>query len=428
MSGDRNFSLLSGCGSASSGLFMKIAILSSGFLPVVDGVTVAQINRLRWLSRWGHEVVLFCPDYQPIEGIYPNWREFTGKVLPGVRIVNLASTSYMGIEFERNVSSKSYQTVLQELAAFQPDVIHVDEAERLANGFFKFPGIKFAKKTGIPCISFFHTNFVEYAEDFLEVPTPILRSLQFVLKRLFAWVYNAYEVTLVGSHDAYEKVTRMGIKNALRGDFLGVDLELFQTELREPDFFEQQYGLGEVAEKVKIVFVGRLTPDKGWKFAMNALEQMVQQQDMSNVAILIAGDGEMQAEIARRLGGLAHFVGRIPPDDVPALLANCDVLVTTSEKETRGLTILEGFAAAIPAIAPYAGGVTDSIEDGINGFLFEPGSTKDFAEKLNCLINDAELRRQMGRVGKASVRELDWEQTVGNLLAVWQREIARKRV
>ncbi|MCY7284250.1 MAG: glycosyltransferase family 4 protein, partial [Cyanobacteria bacterium CAN_BIN43] len=257
---------------------------------------------------------------------------------------------------------------------------------------------------------------------------PILRSLQFVLKRLFAWVYNAYDVTLVGSHDAYEKVTRMGIKNALRGDFLGVDLKLFQPELRKPDFFEQQYGLGEVAEKVKIVFVGRLTPDKGWKFAMNALEQMVQQQDMSNVAILIAGDGEMQAEIARRLGGLAHFVGRIPPDDVPALLANCDVLVTTSEKETRGLTILEGFAAAIPAIAPHAGGVTDSIEDGINGFLFEPGSTKDFAEKLNCLINDSELRRQMGRAGRASVRDLDWEQTVGNLLAVWQREIARKRV
>jgi len=428
MSGDRNFSLLSGCGSDSSGLFMKIAILSSGFLPVVDGVTVAQINRLRWLSRWGHEVLLLCPDYQPIAGVYPNWREFTGEILPGVRIVNLASTSYMGIEFERNVSPKSYQTVLQELAAFQPDIIHVDEAERLANGFFKFPGIKFAKKTGIPCISFFHTNFVEYAEDFLEVPTPILRSLQFVLKRLFAWVYNAYDVTLVGSHDAYEKVTRMGIKNTLRGDFLGVDLELFQAELREPDFFEKRYGLGAVAEKVKIAFVGRLTPDKGWKFAMNALEQMVQRQDMSNVAILIAGDGEMQSEIAGRLGGLAHFVGRIPPDDVPALLANCDVLVTTSEKETRGLTILEGFAAAIPAIAPCAGGVTDSIKDGINGFLFEPGNPKDFAEKLNCLINDSELRQQMGRAGRESVRELDWEQTVGNLLAVWQQEIARKRV
>ncbi len=407
---------------------MKIAILSSGFLPVVDGVTVAQMNRLRWLSRWGHEVLLFCPDYQPIEGIYPNWREFTGEILPGVRVVNLASTPYLGIEFERNVSSKSYERVLRELAAFQPDVIHVDEAERLANGFFKFPGVKFAKKAGIPCVSFFHTNFVEYAEDFLEVPVPILKGLQFILKRLFAWVYNAYDVTLVGSHDAYEKVTRMGIRNGLRGDFLGVDLELFGAELREPNFFEQQYGLGEMAEKVKLVFVGRLTPDKGWRFAMNALEQMARQQDMSHVAILIAGDGEMQAEIAERLGGLAHFLGRIPPDDIPALLANCDVLVTTSEKETRGLTILEGFAAKIPAIAPNAGGVTDSIKDGVNGFLFVPGNVDDFAEKLNRLISDPRLREEIGLRGRESVRELDWEQTTGNLLKVWEREIARKRV
>ena len=415
-------------GSNVSGAFMKIAILSSGFLPVVDGVTVAQMNRLRWLSRWEHEVLLFCPDYQPIEGVYPNWREFTGEILPGVRVVNLASTSYMGIEFERNVSSKSYERVLRELAAFQPDMIHVDEAERLANGFFKFPGVKFAKRAGIPCVSFFHTNFVEYAEDFLEVPAPILRGLQFVLKRLFAWVYNAYDVTLVGSHDAYEKVTRMGIRNGLRGDFLGVDLDLFGAKLRERNFFEQQYGLGELAEKVKLVFVGRLTPDKGWRFAMNALEQMARRQDMSHVAILIAGDGEMQTEIAERLGGVAHFLGRIPPDDVPALLANCDVLVTTSEKETRGLTILEGFAAKIPAIAPNAGGVTDSIEDGVNGFLYVPGNVDDFAEKLNRLINDSELRREMGMRGRESVHELDWEKTVGNLLKVWEREIARKRV
>jgi glycosyltransferase involved in cell wall biosynthesis len=407
---------------------MKIAILSSGFLPVVDGVTVAQINRLRWLSRWGHEVLLFCPDYQPIEGVYPNWREFTGEILPGVRVVTLASTSYMGIEFERNVSSKSYEKVLRELAAFQPDVIHIDEAERLANGFFKFPGVKFAKGAGIPYVSFFHTNFVEYAEDFLEVPMPILRGLQFILKRLFAWVYNAYDVTLVGSHDAYEKITQMGIRNGLRGDFLGVDLGKFRAELREQNFFEKQYGLEKVAEKVKLVIVGRLTPDKGWKFAMNALEQMVRRQDMSHVAILIMGDGEMQAEIAERLGGLAHFLGRIPPDDVPAMLVNCDVLVTTSEKETRGLTILEGFAAGIPAIAPNAGGVTDSIKDGINGFLFAPGNVNDFAEKLNRLLIDPRLRQEMGIRGRESVQELDWEKTVGNLLKVWEQEIARKHV
>jgi glycosyltransferase involved in cell wall biosynthesis len=405
------------------GIFMKIAILSSGFLPVVDGVTVAQINRLKWLSRWGHEVLLFCPDYRAIENIYLNWREFTGEILPGVRVVNLASTPYLGIEFERNVSPKSYEVVLRELAAFQPDIIHVDEVERMANGFFKFPGVKFARLAGIPCVGFFHTNFAEYAEDFLEVPQPIMRGLQFVLRRLFAWVYNAYDVTLVGSRDAYSKVTRMGIKNALRGEFLGIDLGMFGGNLREQNFFEEKYGLRDVDGKVKLAIVGRLTPDKGWRLTLDALKGLQSEE----VAMVVVGDGEMQQEIGDRLGGLVHFVGRIAPDQVPAVLANCDVLVTASEKETRGLTILEGFAAGLPAIAPNAGGVTDSVEDGVNGFLFIPGNSADFAAKVNRLVDDAGMRREMGVRGREAMQNYDWEKAVGNLVKVWERQIDRYR-
>jgi hypothetical protein len=135
---------------------MRIAIFSSGFLPVVDGVTVAQLHRLQRLSQWGHEVLLLCPDYQPIANIYPNWRDFTGEMFPQVQVVNLPSTPYLGIEFERNVSPKAYAQALQALEAFQPDIIHVDEAERLAHGFLKFAGVAYARRARIPCVSFFH--------------------------------------------------------------------------------------------------------------------------------------------------------------------------------------------------------------------------------------------------------------------------------
>jgi glycosyltransferase involved in cell wall biosynthesis len=405
---------------------MKIAILSSGFLPVVDGVTVAQINRLQRLSQWEHEVLLLCPDYKPIAPIYPNWRDFTGEILPRVRVVNLASTPYLGIEFERNVSPKSYTQALQELEAFQPDIIHVDEAERLAHGFLKFPGVAYARRARIPCVSFFHTNFAEYAEDFVDVPAPIMSGIQFILRKLFAWVYNAYDVTLVGSTDAYHKITRMGIRNGLKGDFLGIDAAKYQLT-RDPNFFAEKYGWQNLADKVKLVFLGRLTPDKGWKFALNALEKMSQTHDLSNVAILIAGDGEMATEIANRLSHLtAHFLGRIPPEAVPELLVNSDIHVTASEKETRGLTILEAFAAGIPAIAPRAGGVTDSIQDGSNGFLFTPGDTADFAAKLDRLITDPDLRQTLGAKGKASVERCDWDTMVQNLLGVWQNAVASR--
>ena len=68
---------------------MKIAIITSGFLPVIDGVTVSGLSRLQRLSQWGHQVLLFCPDYSALEDVYPNWRDYTGQILPGVRIINL---------------------------------------------------------------------------------------------------------------------------------------------------------------------------------------------------------------------------------------------------------------------------------------------------------------------------------------------------
>ena len=57
-----------------------------------------------------------------------------GNILPGVRVVNLASSSFLGIEYEPNVTRSSYQIVLEELEDFGPEIIHVDEPERLYVG------------------------------------------------------------------------------------------------------------------------------------------------------------------------------------------------------------------------------------------------------------------------------------------------------
>ena len=76
---------------------MKIAIIASGFLPLIDGVTVSGMQRLIKLSQWGHQVILFCPDYSGLETDYPNWQDYTGNILPGVRVVNLVSNCFVGL-------------------------------------------------------------------------------------------------------------------------------------------------------------------------------------------------------------------------------------------------------------------------------------------------------------------------------------------
>jgi glycosyltransferase involved in cell wall biosynthesis len=407
---------------------MKIAIITSGFLPVIDGVTVSGMQRLQKLSEWGHEVLLFCPDYSVLSKVYPNWQEFTGEILPGVKIVSLASTPFMGLDFERNVSIFSYKKVCKELEIFRPNIIHVDEPERLFFGFFRKPGIAYASQENIPCVCFFRTNFLEYVEDYIPLPSLAISMIKFLFGRVIRLIYDAYDTTLVSSRMTYKKLVDWGFSNPRYGNLLGFDPTIFGAALRKPNFLEDRYQVSGMGQKVTLLFLGRLTPDKGWDFTLDALAQLAQ-PERDAIAIIVAGDGPVRDKIAARLSQLkvsAYLLGRVPPTDVPMLLANCDVHVTTSTKETRGLTVLEAFAAGIPVLAPNAGGVTENIREGWNGFLFEPNDLNDFGQKLMKLIQHPGLRQEMGRNARSCVDQYTWDKTVKNLVEIWADLIAKK--
>lgn len=414
---------------------MRVAILTSGFFPVIDGVTITVFNRVQRLSQQGHQILLLCPDYSPAAAIYPNWQNYVGSILPNVMVVSLASAPFMGLEFDRNVKQSAYPKLLQELEKFQPDLIHVDEPERLQLGFDKIPAVDFAKRYSIPCIAFLHTNFIEYLPDYFALPGLLIAAMQAISRRIVSRIYNAYDATLISSPSTYQKAVKMGIRNAIKAELLGVNLSQFDPGLRTANFFADSYGIPaldqpELAKKIKLLFLGRLTPDKGWKFTLKALTQIAAspqyQTLLPEMALIIAGDGSLQTEIAERLAALplsVYFLGRVAPEAVPALLLNSDIHITASEKETRGLTLLEAAAAGIPVLAPAAGGVVDTIESGKNGLLFQPQNWQDFAVKLQRLVTDAAFRQQLGAAAQQQSADLDWDRAVEQLVKIWQQQI-----
>jgi glycosyltransferase involved in cell wall biosynthesis len=411
---------------------MKIAILTSGFFPVIDGVTVTVWHRLKWLSQLGHQVLLLCPDYSATAALYPDWQTYTGEIFPAVQVYPLDSSPFMGLEFDRNVKKNAYPALLKALSEFQPDLIHVDEPERLQLGFDKIPAVDFAKQHAVPCVSFLHTNFIEYLEDYFPFPRPIICLMQAISRRIVSGIYNAYDATLISSPVTYQKAVKMGIKNAVYAELLGVDLAKFDPGYKTADFWQRQYQLPGLEQKVKLIFLGRLTPDKGWRFTLEAFSRIAksaQRHWLSSVALIIAGDGSMRDEIAKTLARLpleVHFLGRVAPDTVPALLLNSDIHVTTSQKETRGLTLLEAFAAGIPVLAPQAGGIVDTLQSGQTGLLFQPQNWTDFAMKLEQLVTQPDLRQQLGQRARANAANYDWDRALQRLLELWQIQIARK--
>ncbi len=123
-----------------------------------------------------------------------------------------------------------------------------------------------------------------------------------------------------------------------------------------------------------------------------------------------------------------YLLGRIPPKSVPALLINGDIFVTNSSKETKGLTVIEAAAAGIPAIAPRAGGVIDTIQEGVTGYLYQPQNESDFLTKLGLLINNQNLRESMGIKARQSVQQYSWKQVVDNLVEIWVEQIEQNKL
>ncbi|GAF91585.1 unnamed protein product, partial [marine sediment metagenome] len=118
----------------------------------------------------------------------------------------------------------------------------------------------------------------------------------------------------------------------------------------------------------------------------------------------IAGDGPDLADLKRRCNGFSNvqFLGRVPYEQVPRVLAQADVYIFPSRYEGFGLSLVEAMASGCVPAASEIRGVTDSIiEHGKTGFLFPIGDWRQAADYI------AQLAREPENVQKMSVAATD---------------------
>ena len=90
---------------------------------------------------------------------------------------------------------------------------------------------------------------------------------------------------------------------------------------------------------------------------------------------------------------------------MPVLINLSDIIILSTHWEALGLVCLEAGAARKPIIASNVDGPREAVIDGKTGFLFEPKSEKDLADKILKLYKDKELRKAMGESGYQFVSE-----------------------
>ena len=103
------------------------------------------------------------------------------------------------------------------------------------------------------------------------------------------------------------------------------------------------------------------------------------------------------------------FTGMLTGEELSSAYASGDVFITPSESETLGFVVLESMASGVPVVAARAGGIPDIVsQDGVTGYLFEPGNVDDAVGKLKKLIKSPELRSRMASAARVDVEKFDW--------------------
>lgn len=191
------------------------------------------------------------------------------------------------------------------------------------------------------------------------------------------------------------------------------------------------YGIDE--DRPTVVFVGRITRQKGLPGFLRACEQLPE-----DVQIVLLAGAPDTAEIAAEVEGLVanlqdkrtgviNISTMLPHEEVVAILSGGDVFATPSIYEPLGIVNLEAMALELPVVGTATGGIPDVIVDGVTGFLVpieqETDGTgtplnpqkfeADFAAKLTEVLQNPEMAKKMGRAGLERARDKFSWQTIG---------------
>jgi glycosyltransferase involved in cell wall biosynthesis len=188
--------------------------------------------------------------------------------------------------------------------------------------------------------------------------------------------------------------------------------------------------------KKVVLYVGHFGLRKGIPILIEAMKAV--SKEVRDVTLLCVGGvptwlpkGEYLDYLKRltssnELEGKIMFLGSLPQQLLPAYYCLSSVFVLPSYYEAFPKVLIEAMACEKPVISSKMGGTSDSVEDGVNGFLVPFGDSKGLAKAMITLLQDEALSRRMGRLGRERVlKDFSWDAVAGRIDSVYSEVISK---
>lgn len=375
---------------------MRIGMMADTYHPHVSGITTYIDLNKEYLERAGHDVFVFTFGDLEYEDSMPHVIRSPG--------MPLADTGYyLSLRYSR-AAKKTLQTM---------DVVHVHHpflSGRLA--------LHYCRPVQVPIVFTNHTRYDLYAQTYLPImPEELSQGL---LQAYMPSFCQAVDLVISPSAGMEKVLRQLEVTAPIEVVPNGTDLTRFfgAEPLKRNDF-------GFHKEDVLLLYAGRIAAEKNLDFLLRSFAGVA--HAVENATLLVVGGGQKPFEEELKslvqeldIAGRVRFTGMVPHEELPGYIAMCDAFVTASVTEVHPFSVIEAMGTGLPVVGIHSPGVSDTVEDGVTGFLAHHDLAA-YTAKLTRLCLDPGLIRRMGEAARKASAQYSIERTSQMMLRHYER-------
>ncbi|CAF0890859.1 unnamed protein product [Brachionus calyciflorus] len=272
--------------------------------------------------------------------------------------------------------------MLKSILEFKPDVIHCVE-HTPASTFCAC----LALSLNIPIVWSSHTNLDYYIPLYIK---PFISHVSlWVYQSLRRTFLNISNFNLTVSSDFAKVLENNGIRERIHVWKTGVDSESFNPSFRSHEMRVRMFNASYSSDKILLVSVGRLSPEKNFEFLIEILKKF------PNVFLCIVGGGAYLDNLKPLFPqNQTNFMGFLQGIELASAYASADFFVYASVSETFGQVYLEAMSSGVPIVAAEGKQMREFFINGIHGYTWRPNDVEDACEALEKAIRDRNILSQ----------------------------------
>ena len=358
-------------------------------------------------------VLMVNYEFPPIGGGGGTTTRFLAKYLVklGVNVIVVTAKPILQNTYEHPDGFKLlYVGPLKKKQTTTPDLIHCFFA--IPSGCF---GLYCKKKFNIPYI----TSVLGADVPGFNIGDKRLNLYHVITKSLSRAVWNNSDYVIANSPALQAICKQFSSHQDIKVITNGVDSDVFYPKSNNL--------ANSTTNDIQLLFVSRLTLQKGIWTLIKACG-ILNQRGITNYKLTVVGEGHLKDEMFSlideyKIRDKVNFLGWKKLEELPDIYRSADIFILPSAMEGMASVTLQAIASGLPIIVSRVAGNEDVLEEGYNGLSAQYNNPLDFADAIEKLIKQPELRKKMSRNSIEKSKQFTWESIAKKYLELYEKSV-----